>query len=335
MKKILVSSVCERSGKTSLAMSLALMLKERNLEVGYLKTFDSDDYDLKLAKELGLDSSCGVFLNRPYADFLISEDPYKLKKKIIDEFDVVSAGKDVVIIEGAQTFIHGNAMEICDIQISKLLDTSVLAVARYHSDFVVDEIILAKRHFDERLRKVILNQVSGYKRSYIDSIVEKALSKHNLEISGVIPTDPTLLGIFVSEIAAATNSEYLVKTTKDEIVEQVLVGAMKAEAALSHMRSARNFAFVTGGDRGDLILLAIESGAKCIVATGNLEPSATVITKAEDAGVPILLSKSDTATTLEMIQRKFGRVGIRKEKLGKMMELIKRYVNLEGVLSSI
>jgi hypothetical protein len=332
VKKILVSSVGERSGKTSIALTLALILSEKKYRVGYFKTFDTETYDVDLAKGFGFESGCGVILDRPYAEFLISEDPYKLKKTIISEFEKLSADKDVVIIEGAQSYVHGQAAELSDLEISKLLDAEVLAIAKYYSDFIVDDIILAKRHFEERMKKVIINQMSGYKRSYVASLVEKVFLKHGIELAGIIPTDPGLMGIPVSEIAAATGSEYLVKADKDEIVEQVVVGAMKPEAALTHMRNARNFVFVTGGDRSDLMLLAIESGAKCIVATGNMEPPAMVLSKATESNVAVLLSRYDTATTLELIQRTFGRVGIRKENLSRARELFEKNVNVEGLL---
>lgn len=332
MKRILVSSVCERAGKSGIALALALILKMRNYKVGYFKTFDTETYDVDLAKDLGFESGYGVILDKPYVNFLISEEPYKLKRTIMSKFEEISADKDVVIIEGAHTFIRGQASEISDLEISKLLDAEVLAVAKYYSDSVIDDIILAKRHFGERMKKVIINQISGYKRSYISSLVEKVFLKHDIELIGAIPTDPMLMGVFVSEIAKATNSEYLVRVEKDEIVEQVLVGAMKPESALTYMRSARNFALITGGDRSDLMLLAIESGAKCIIATGNLEPPAMVVSMAKKAGVPLLLSKYDTATTLELIQRTFGRVGIRKEKIDRMKQLVEENVDLEKIL---
>jgi BioD-like phosphotransacetylase family protein len=58
----------------------------------------------------------------------------------------------------------------------------------------------------------------------------------------------------------------------DAVVENLTVGAMTAEAALRRMRKQRNKAVITGGDRTDIQLAALETSTSCLVLTGNLEP---------------------------------------------------------------
>lgn len=174
----------------------------------------------------------------------------------------------------------------------------------------------------------------GYKKSYIKGLAENVFRKFDLEVFGMIPRDPSLMSLRIDEIAAAIDGEFLVKPEKEVEVEQVLVGAMRSESATNYLRYAHNFAFIVGGDRGELITLAIESGAKCIIATGNLEPSKLVLSFAEKNHVPVLLSKSDTATTLMKIQEKFGKIRVRGEKIHKMKQLVKENVNLEKLLAS-
>lgn len=344
MKKLLISSTQSYSGKSAIALSLLLILKEKGYDVGYFKAFgvnavrfgneicDEDAYFVE--KDLGIKSLCAVVLDRPYIDFAVSEDPVKLKKKIIDTFAEFE-NKEVVVIEGGQNFMTGASLEICDVQISKMLDSKVLLISKFTEDFVIDEIINAKRLFDEKLHSVILNQVLGYKKSYIRSLTENVFKKFDLEILGILPKDPSLIGLKIEEIAKAIDGEYLVKPEKEVEIEQVLVGAMRSESASSYLRYAQNYALVVGGDRSDLITLAIESGAKCIIATGNLEPSRFVLSLAEKQKVPVLLSKTDTATTLLKIQERFGRIRVRGEKIQKMKELVKENVNLEKLFVSI
>ncbi|MFN3384381.1 MAG: DRTGG domain-containing protein [Archaeoglobaceae archaeon] len=344
MKKLLISSTQTYSGKSAIALSLLLILREKGYDVGYFKAFgvnavrvgdricEEDVYFVE--KDLGIKSSCAVVLDRPYIDFLVSQDPTKLKKKVLDAF-IDFEGKEVVVIEGAQNFSTGASLEICDVQMSKILDSKVLLVSKYTDDFVIDEIISAKRLFDEKLRSVILNQVVGYKKSYIKGLAESVFKKFDLEVLGMIPRDPSLMSLRIEEIANAIDGELLVKPEKEIEVEQVLVGAMRSESAVSYLRYAQNFALIVGGDRSDLITLAIESGAKCIIATGNLEPSKLVLSLAEKNRVPVLLSKSDTATTLLKIQERFGKIRVRGEKIQKMKELVRENVNLEKLFASI
>lgn len=344
MMKLLVSSTQTYSGKSAIALSLLLILRERGYDVGYFKPFgvnavksgdkicEEDTYFVE--KDLGIKSLCAIILDRPYVEFAISQDPIKLKKKIMDVFTELE-DKEVVIIEGAQNFIAGASLEICDVQISKILDSRVLLVSKYTDDFVIDEIINAKRLFDEKLHEVILNQVVGYKKSYIKSIAENIFKKFDLEILGIVPKDPSLMSLMVEEIAKTIEGEFLVKPEKDVEIEQVLVGAMRSESASSYFRYAQNFALIVGGDRSDLITLAIESGAKCIIATGNLEPSKFVLSLAEKNQVPVILSKVDTSTTLLKIQERFGKIRVRGEKIQRIKKLVEENVKLEKIFASI
>ncbi len=340
MKKLLISSTESFSGKSGIALSLALILKDNGYDVGYLKTLGFNtirlgnricDEDAKLAEDiLGLKDACAIVLDRPYIDFVVSEDPERLKSLVREKLEYQSE-KDAILIEGSPNYLVGASLGICDINIAKMLECKVLMVSKF-SDFSVDEIIFAKRFFEDRLQKVILNQVTGYKKSYIDLISGNILKKHSLDLIGTIPRDSALLGLKVSEIVEIIRGRYLVKPRIDENVEQILVGAMKTDAALSYLRSARNYALITGGDRGDLIAVAIESGAKCIIATGNFEPPAHVLSMAEKKEVAVLLAKEDTATTLSRIQEKFGRMRMTKEKLYRMRELIEENIYIDELL---
>ncbi|MDI9643487.1 MAG: phosphotransacetylase family protein [Archaeoglobaceae archaeon] len=342
MRKLMISSTETFSGKSGIALSLALILREKGYNVGYFKAFGINavrvgdriyDEDALLAEKiLGVENTCAVVLDRPYIDFVISEDPSKLRRQILESFERQS-DREVVLIEGSHSYLIGASLGICDVHLARLLDSKVLMVSKFSSDFVIDEILFAKRFFEEKLQKAILNQVVGYKRSYIDLISESVFKKNGIELIGSIPKDIKLTGLNVSEIAELLRSGYLVKPEKDEIVEQILVGAMKAETALSYLRSARNYALITGGDRSDLIALAIESGAKCIVATGNLEPTSQILSLAEQHGVAILLGKEDTATTISRIQEKFGRIRMNEEKLKNMKKLVEENVCVDRLIS--
>jgi uncharacterized protein len=99
-------------------------------------------------------------------------------------------------------------------------------------------------------------------------------------------------------------------------VENMVVGAMTAEAALSRFRKQSNKAVITGGDRTDIQLAALETSTACLVLTGNLRPSPLVIKQAEEFGVPVLLVRQNTMETIEKIERVFG-----KTRLGQATKL--------------
>lgn len=341
MKILMISSAESFSGKSGITISLALLLKERGYDVGYFKAFGVNavrigekicDEDANLAESvLELKNTCAIVLDRPYIDFAVSEEPEKLRR-IITETLQQQSEKELVLVEGSHNYLVGASLGICDVNLAKMLNCKVLMVSKF-SDFSIDELVFAKRYFGDSMQKVILNQVIGYKRSYIESLAGGIFKKHSLELIGAIPKDLSLLGLKISEIAEVIKGKYLIKPEKDENVEQVLVGAMKTESALSYLRSARNFALITGGDRGDLIALAIETGAKCVIATGNLEPPAHVLSHAEGRGVAILLAREDTATTLSRIQEKFGKMRMNKEKIPRMKKLVEESVCIDELIA--
>jgi len=231
----------------------------------------------------------------------------------------------------------GKMLGVCDFDISSALDLDILMVVRYTSDFVLDRLMTAKEMFGDRLKFVIFNQLAGYKRSYVRCIAERYLKKEGMKLLGVLPHDPLLAGLSVSEIADALNGEWLVKPrNEDVIIESFLIGAMSPPSALKYFRRARKAALVTGGDRADLQNLALEtSNIKCLLLTGHLEPPGTILGKAEEKEVPVILVADDTLTTIGKVDEIFGKARIKgKAKIERIKELVESNLDLEALMSA-
>ena len=346
---MLISSIDEYSGKTGFTIALGSILRKRGYEVGYFKPIGIGKYigdklideDAVVVMEtLGIkdpmESVCPVLMDKPYLEFLVSADVVSMKRKIEKAYEEIKKEKDVILIEGALYYQLGRAMGLCDVSISEMFDVKDLMIVKFTGDHVIDEIITAKALFGNNLKGVLFNQVSGYKRSYLESVTSHILNKNGIEVFGMIPKDTLLSGVFVSEIASALGGRYLVKPEKDFIIEQMLVGAMSPQSALGYFRRAKNCAVITGGDRTDLIVLALElPNVKCLILTGNLEPPSIVVGKAEEKGIPMIVVADDTLTTVEKAQSLFGKARIRgKEKVDRMRELMERYVDLDKLINS-
>jgi len=115
----------------------------------------------------------------------------------------------------------------------------------------------------------------------------------------------------------------------DNLVEDIVVGAMGQEHALSLFRKHHNLCVVTGGDRSDIQLAAMEAKARCLLLTGNLYPSSIILGKAEEMGIPVIMVGTDTFTTAERADSiiKSARTHEAK-KLVKLQELISCCMNL-------
>ena len=89
---------------------------------------------------------------------------------------------------------------------------------------------------------------------------------------------------------------------------------MGGAAALRHFQRKANKAVITGGDRGDIQLAALETSTRCLILTGNLRPSVRVLGKAAEKGVPMILVRDDTLATTERVEAAIGHVRLSSPK---------------------
>jgi len=339
----MISSTDAFSGKSSLIIALGKILQERGYRVGYFKPFGIGKY---VGRELveedvssivsilkvddSLETICPVVIDRPYLEFEMKVEG--IKKRILEAYQRVREGKDVVLVEGALSYEVGKFVGLSDDEIARELNLNVVMVAKF-DEFVLDKIAMAKQVFGDRLKQVVLNFVSGYMGRYIKYISEK-LESIGVELAGAIPKDLFLSGTFLSEIVEVLNGRYLVEPKEDVVIEQVLVGAMTAQSALEHFRRCKNCAVITGGDRSDIIVTALEvPNIKCLILTGNLEPPSVVLGIARSRGIPIVLVPYDTLTTVSLVNRVTGKGKMKGRKVERIVEIVKEHVNVDRLVS--
>ena len=342
-----VSSLDAYSGKSAVSIALGLLLKREGYKVGYFKPIGVgryvgnelvEDDVITVSQTLKLEDDpsdvCPIVLDKPYLEFVLSSDPSKLRERVIEAYDRVKEGKDVVIVEGSLHYEMGKTIGLCDEELSSMLEKNVLMVVKYADDYVIDRLLSAKLRFGERLKFVLFNQVYGYKTSYLKSLTERVLRSKGLEVVGMIPKDSLLAGTYLSELFEVLKGRYLVEPREDIIIEQLLIGAMSPQSALGYFRRAKNCAVITGGDRSDLITLALEvPNVKCLILTGNLEPPSILTGMAREKGVPIVLVPYDTLTTVELVERVFGRGRVGgKKKVERILELFETHVDFEKLI---
>ncbi len=339
MRSLLVSSIDEYSGKSGVIAALGEIFREKGLKVGYFKPFTTyDDADIEVMKDvLSLEESeeklCPIRIES-YAEFMLSSDPVELRKVVIDGFTEVAEGKDVVFVEGSMGYFAGEAIGLSDIDVASILSSKVLMVAKYAGDFTIDRLLSASKVMGDMM--AIINQVTGFKRTYFGTIASKILEPNGIKLVGMLPKDELLSGMSVEEIRKALNGIYLVEPREDVLIESFLIGAMSPQTAMSYFRAARNAAVITGGDRADLHAVAMDAGIKCLILTGNMEPPATILGMAEKYGVPVILVREDTLTTAEKLGRAFGRVRIRGEKkLRRFREIVEHYVDIGSIMKEL
>jgi BioD-like phosphotransacetylase family protein len=316
MRTLLVTATEESTGKTAIALALARHAQDRGLRVGYMKPKGTRlqshvgktlDRDPMLARDLlGTDDEIHEMEPIVYSPTFVRsalerrEQPTELAERVREGFDAVREDRGFVVVEGGGRFTTGGVVDLTDADVAELLSATVVLVADYGSPPDVDETLAAARDLGDRLLGVVFNRVSETAYDEVESVVAPFLEEEGVPVVGVLPREPDLAGVTVAELADELGVETLTDVPTDGVVERFLVGAMSGESALRFFRRTKDAAVVTGGDRTDIHTAALEApGVSCLVVTGGRRPPATVLGTAAGRGMPVLLSATDTLSTLE------------------------------------
>lgn len=350
MANLYIVSTEAYSGKTGICLSLGLLLKERGKIVGYMKpigttpgrvndkTVDLDAY--YVLKRLGIEDNVEdvspISLTRKFMHDHLRGQGIDSGKIIKDAYLKISKGKDIVLLENGADVNEGRFINASAFQISKLLNAPVVLVVKYRSELVVDDILEARELLGDKLMCVIFNQVPNSQRPVVDMIIPY-LERKGIKTYGIMPRDKTLTSVTVGEIADHLNGTILTATDKtEELVENFMVGAMGQEKALRFFQRTANKAVITGGDRADVQLAALETPTKALILTGNLQPSPIVMARSEDLGIPMILVDLDTLTAVEKTDELVGKVRIHQaQKVQRVYELVKQSVDVDALFSDI
>jgi hypothetical protein len=180
---------------------------------------------------------------------------------------------------------------------------------------VLDDLLADKDCLGERMLGVVLNGVERSRLDYVRELVVPFLARKEVPVFATLPLERIFSSVSVRELADALQGEIICRPDlAGELVENLMVGAMSVDTALSYFRHKLNKAVVTGGDRPDIQLAALETSTKCLILTGNLRPNPLIINRAEEAGVAILMSKHDTMTTVQIAEQTMSRTRFHQEK---------------------
>ena len=178
---------------------------------------------------------------------------------------------------------------------------------------------------------ILINRVPDDAIDFVTKIAVPFLEKKEVKVFGILPEVKGLSALTVGELIKLLDAEVLTKYQRAEaLVENLTVGAMTAEAALSRFRRSSNKAVITGGDRTDIQLAALETSTTCLILTGNLRPSPLVIKQAEEFGTAVLLVRTNTMETIEQIEKFFGKTRLgQTTKLKQFQTLLDTYLDKE------
>ncbi len=349
VKYLLIGSTEPYTGKSAIALGLAHLFRNKGLEIFYGKPLATDlsdgdgtlDADLQfVAQTLQLSDEQLRFPILTLDEItihqrLIGKDRVNYRQSLIPYHQQSSA--DLILLEGPRTLQEGLLFDLSVPQIADQLDASVLLVVRLHSHLALDDLLSAQQRLGDRLLGIVINDVSPEELEITTTEIQPFLEAQGIPVFGVLPRNPILRSVTVKQLVKQLKAQVLCcKERLDLMVESLSVGAMNVSSAMKYFDKSINMAVVTGGDRTDIQLAALEKSTHCLILTGQLPPAPMVLSRAEDLEVPVISVDLDTLATVEIIDRAFGQVRLHEPiKVESVNQLMKEHFHLDRFIQQL
>lgn len=350
MRTLIISSTRPYAGKSGIALAVLSACASRGVPVGYFKPYGTmpvvvdgvmTDQDAAYVSRFAtapapVGGVCPVVESRAFIEEVLRDDPGEHADRVRDAFAIASQGAQAMVVEGPSDLAQGRTVGLNLCTLATLLDARVLLVDRPESIDLPDSVLWAADCLGDRLLGVVFNGVGEAVFEFADGAVTRFLSHRGVRVLGTVARDPMLSSVSVDEIVEALGGTVLcAEEHTGEPVEAFMVGAMGQEKALRFFRRKARKAVITGGDRSDVQLAALETDTRCIILTGNLPPSSLVLSRAEELGVPMVLVGMDTLTAVEKMEALLGRVRLHDPgKADRMREMFVQAVDIDALLAN-
>lgn len=342
------------SGKSIIALGLVNLLAGKTEKIAYFKPVISREGN---EKDSHLEMIAGQFnLSAPYKDMFVFTRNEVVKQinagneayiidTIIDRFKQLQERFDFVVVEGTD-FMGGSTNIEFDgnISIAKNLGIPAAVIVKGEGksvqEIVDTAVSTAKGFTDEgvQILTVIANKINSDKEEEIRTQLTKALPVNIIVTS--IPSNKDLGNPTMKEIHESVGGKVLFgEHLLSNQVDTSIVGAMQLHNCLT--RLSKNTLIVTPGDRGDIIIGALQANISKnyqkiagIVLTGGLVPEPTIMKLIEglDTVVPIVAVESGTFKTVNRVANTQSRITPgNKDKIALAISLFDKHVDVKAL----
>ncbi len=351
MDTIIVASTRPYTGKSGIVLALFEILRDAGRHPAYFKpygtmpsTVDGVHTDLDAAyaaRHTGVDTPldviCPVVESGRFVEDVVAGRIKDVRDRVRSAYDTIVPTADVILIEGPSDLYQGRAVGVSLPEVAEQLDGRVVLVTPGERTHLPDDVLCAAEYLGQRLAGVIYNDVPS---SMHEFTVEKAipfLISRGIEVFGAIPHDAELASVTIAEVAEELGGTVLCATEHlENTAESFMVGAMGQEKALRFFRRRPRKIVITGGDRADVQLAALETETRGLVLTGNLPPAPHVLSRAEELGVPMILVGLDTLAAVERLEGLFGRMRVHDPgKAARIREMLVEAVDIEAMFATV
>ncbi|HYK47499.1 MAG TPA: phosphate acetyltransferase, partial [Parafilimonas sp.] len=354
-KNIFIATAEPYSGKSIIAIGLVNMLLGKAKKVGYFKPIINSDSKEKKDEHIstviqyfGLDVNYDdtyAFTRSQALRMIQKSSQGEMIDTIIDKFKKLEEAYDFTVIEGSDFVGEGIAFEFdANISIAKNLSAPVIIVTSAENKTtaqVVTSTLTIVHNFQSReveVLAIVVNRVDSQQCEDVRQLLTLELQGHS--IIAVIPFEKSLKSPTMKEIYARMGGQLLFGV--DELSNQVddfVTGAMQVPGFLNYL--TENVVIVTPGDRGDIIISALQANISTsypkvsgIILTAGILPEEPVmrLIRGSQTIVPIISVPDGTFKTtakLDSIQSQI--TPDNKKKIQLAIDVFEKYVDVKAL----
>ncbi len=322
MLVLYLTSSTSGTGKTGVAAAIGKRLLSQNKKIGYLRpvvkaanTGVNDDASI-LQPFLGLQESREV-LSPTFPD------DRGLVAGLKIAVERVSAGKDLVIVEGPPT----TGQSAFDAAAS--VEARIVGVEAFTGDFSV-----AARHYlgaGKRLAGIVVNKVPASRIDRVASGAPKQLA--SIKLLGIVPEERSPASMSVAELANDVEGSIVSGADKaSSIIENVMLGANNPDHGPEYYSVRANKAVIIRSERPDMQLAALESPTSCLVLAGGQPPIQMVLRRAEAKNVPIVSTKEDVKAVVARIEAALRDIRLNERRIAALARLMEQHLDFASIM---
>ncbi|MFA5324182.1 MAG: DRTGG domain-containing protein [Smithella sp.] len=354
MKKIVVSSIRSNAGKTSIIAGIVSLLKDKKF--AYAKPLGdrliyrkkrSWDYDASLMVNLlerkgDLENIYQqITLGFVHSRLKYMYDQEGIKNALSGIVTNIGGDNDVLFIESGRDIIYGSYLNLDALSVAKYIDGTLVMVVSGDSDSVLDDIKFIEKYMkikDTNLGGVIINKINDVEE--FNDFCAPSIKEMGIDIIGIIPYSPQLTYFTLDFLAEKLLARVIAgECNLKNVVKNIIIGTSSTAAANTQPLPLKpglregNQLIITGGDRSDEILAALERDTAGIIITGDSVPHQNIISLANERGIPILLVGMDTFKAAKIIDD--TEALLRKDdtdKIKLLSQLIEKHTRVQDFL---
>ena len=361
IKNVYLSAIHQNAGKTTIALGLYKIFKDRGFKAAFMKPVGQKIISLR---HKNVDKDCyligeiyhcwrfkdmsPVTVGRGFTERYIQK-PHEniLRNQILKSFKALSKNHNMMIVEGTGHAGVGSVIDLSNADVASLLDSKVIIISQGGIGRSIDEIMLNKALFDLKgveVLGVIINKVMPEKYRKIKRVLEKGLKNKGIRLLGVIPSDPILSSPTVGQIRNQLELKLLCGQKKlSNHVRHTIVAAMEPHNMMTYIKDG--MLVITSGDRIDNMLVSISAHLMSkrkkfkisgMILTGGLVPDKPIVELLKNSNIPVLLSKEDTfkvAGRIETMTFKIEKTD--RDKISEATHLVKENVDIDAILRNL